>query len=139
MNFLFDILAFSVGYFIDASIKEALKESVTVVKIVKSTIICHQAKCICSNQQSHATRKYHENNYVIYGYSELFKSRSLLEIIIFIVSQLLRDSTPCFVGPLVCSFVQYVCPPIFLVVGHTLLFLDICCLWPHFSRPPAHN
>ena len=46
----------------------------TVVEIFKSTIICHQAECICSNQQSDATRKYHENDYFVYGYSELFKS-----------------------------------------------------------------
>ena len=55
-------------------IKEAFKKTVTVVEIFKSTIICHQAECICSNQQSHATRKYYENDYVIHGYSEFFKS-----------------------------------------------------------------
>ena len=53
---------------------EAFKKTVTVVEIFKSTIICHKAECNCLNQQSHATRKYHENDYFVYGYSELFKS-----------------------------------------------------------------
>ena len=54
------------------------------------------------------------------------------EVITSIFSRVLRDSTTCFVGPLVCPSV---CPLVHLSVHHTLLFLAFCGLWPHCSFP----
>ena len=51
-------------------------------------------------------------------------SRDLMKLF----SRVLRDSTPCFVGPSVR-------PSVCWSVHHTLLFFCFCGLWPHCSCP----